>query len=210
VKVAALFVLRDSVYKLLPGVDPWCRRRDCRRWPGDCPGVFHPPCRAWSCLKAFARPFPGERRLAVWSVLMVRRTGGVLEHPRGSSLWRVMGLPRPGEGPDRWGGFSLEVDQFHWGHKARKRTWLYIVGCGPGDLPAVPFREGAPAFVIGRPGRRPGAAYSGRWCVKWERAASPPEFAQWLVEVARRCKPDPAWRWRLRPERVRDLVLHEL
>jgi hypothetical protein len=37
--VAALFVLADSVYKTLPGVDAWDEARDARRWPGGGPVV---------------------------------------------------------------------------------------------------------------------------------------------------------------------------
>jgi hypothetical protein len=126
---AALFVRSDSVYKTFPGVDAFDGRlRDARNFKGGVPVVAHPPCRAWSCLKKFAKPRPGERLLAVWAVVKVRQNGGVLEHPQGSELWKTLKLPKAGDGQDQFGGWTLEVDQFHWGHKARKRTWLYIVG----------------------------------------------------------------------------------
>lgn len=189
--VAVLFVRPGSVYKAIPG----CRTyglpmQDARNYPGGMPIVAHPPCRAWSCLKAFARPRPGERRLAVWSVLQVRRNGGILEHPKGSGLWRSMCLPKPGCDPDAWGGWTIEVDQFHFGHKARKRTWLYIVGTA--DVPSMPHRDGEPTHVIDRPGRRrkterPNTAGQKPWCTKAECEATPPAFAEWLVDLARRC-----------------------
>lgn len=184
-----LFVREDSIYKTLAGVECYDAVRDARTFPGGTPIVAHPPCRAWSCLKAFARPRPGERKLAIWSVLQIRRHGGVLEHPKGSGLWKRMQLPLPNGFPDEWGGYTIEVDQFHWGHKARKRTWLYIVGTN--DLPAFPRRSGEPTHVIDRPGKRrkkerPNSAGLKPWVTKAEREATPPAFAEWLVEVARR------------------------
>lgn len=64
----------------------------------------------------------------------------MLEHPAGSTLWPVAGLPEPGE-RDAWGGFTIIVPQFWWGHLADKATRLYICGCEPGDLPPVPFDD---------------------------------------------------------------------
>ena len=49
--VAAMFVRADSVYKTIPGVDCWDIDRDARLWPGGCPVVAHPPCRAWGRLR---------------------------------------------------------------------------------------------------------------------------------------------------------------
>ena len=60
----------------------------------------------------------------------VRRWGGVLEHPAHSYAWRAFGLPRPKRG--LWvfdgRGFTTEVAQSAYGHRARKATWLYYVG----------------------------------------------------------------------------------
>jgi hypothetical protein len=36
------------------------------------------------------------------------------------------------------GGFTLPVHQHWWGHKARKATRLYVVGCKPQDVPLIP------------------------------------------------------------------------
>lgn len=182
--VAALFVRSDSVYKAIAGVDAYDAQRDALTWPGGCPVVAHPPCRAWSRLRRFAKPRPGERDLAIWAVEQVRTYGGVLEHPSGSELFRVMQLPRPGTTVrDVYGGWVLPVSQKWWGHRAEKRTWLYIVGIDPGALPAMPLVLGEAERVCG--------LWSGRDRSRArkeigpaEREHTPVRFAHWLVDVA--------------------------
>jgi hypothetical protein len=193
--VAALFVRADSVYKTLAGVDCYDAERDARTWPGGCPVVAHPPCRTWGTLKAWARAPVDEHGLAIWAVEQVRRYGGVLEHPSTSGLWREMQLPKPNWLPDAWGGMMIEIDQFHWGHLARKRTWLYIVGVSLADLPTIPHRDGVPTHCV--------SSLAGRRMTRFQRVSlptrkpelgpnrrdkTPPDFARWLVELARRTR----------------------
>lgn len=181
-QVAVLFARADSIYKSLRDCDVWDAERDALRWNGGAPVVAHPPCRAWGRLRQFAKPRPGEKMLAILAVANVRAFGGVLEHPAESTLWEHCSLPRPGEFRDAWDGYSIEIEQFHWGHRAEKATWLYIVGCQPSQLPAFPRREGRPTHCI-----RPTKSYPRLPSVtKREREATPPELAEWLVEVARR------------------------
>lgn len=128
--VAVLFARADSNYKALPETDVWDAERDARKWPGGCPVVAHPPCRAWGRLKHMANPRPDEKNLARLAVALVREFGGVLEHPARSELWAAQKLPQPGE-RDQYGGWTLPISQYWWGHRAEKKTWLYIVGCEP-------------------------------------------------------------------------------
>lgn len=182
--VAALFCRSDSVYKSMPGVDVFDLERDALTWSGGSPVVAHPPCRAWSRLRHFARPRPGERELALWAVAQVRQFGGVLEHPSGSELFRHLGLPVPGStARDAFGGFVLPVSQKWWGHRAEKRTWLYVVGVDPCALPGFPLVLGRAECVIG--------SRAGREVSKAEREATPPAFAQWLVDLARSAQVSP-------------------
>lgn len=186
--VAALFVRSDSVYKTLAGVDAWDAERDARRWPGGTPCVAHPPCRGWGRLRHMAKATPAEKALGLLALDYVDRNGGVLEHPHDSTLW-----------PHASGrsGFLYPVDQSWWGHKARKRTTLYIVGIRPQDLPPVPidFREPTHIVAGGRPkdaeeAKRKRKAWPCRPSVTAREAeATPPAFAEWLVELARRCSP---------------------
>jgi hypothetical protein len=55
----------------------------------------------------------------------------VLEHPEASHAWRTFGLIRPLRGggwsvADDCGGWTCCVEQGHYGHPARKATWLYV------------------------------------------------------------------------------------
>lgn len=183
--VSVLFARADSVYKTLPGVDVWDAERDALTWPGGTTVVAHPPCRAWASLRHCAKPEPGEREYAPWSVAQIRRWGGVLEHPVRSLLWPEHWLPEPGA-KDAHGGWTLIVDQHWWGHRARKRTRLYICGIEPGDVPSMPIQLGDPTHTVGlwsgrdRQRCRPSIG-------KREFEATPPEFARWLVDLARRC-----------------------
>lgn len=182
-----LFARSDSNYKSLAGCDVWDAGRNALNWPGGCPIVAHPPCRAWGRLRTFAKPVPGEKDLARWAVCQVRRWGGVLEHPASSSLWRDQDLPMPAPGVfDDFGGWTLPVDQFWWGHKARKRTWLYIVGCRPVDLPVMPYRLGEASHVVASSIRKGSAGFRTELTPS-EREHTPPELCRWLVHLARRC-----------------------
>lgn len=180
--IAALFVRADSVYKTMPGVDAWDIERDARKWQGGCPVVAHPPCRAWSRLRALAKPQPDEMDLARLAVSQVRRWGGVLEHPAFSTLWADQSLPRPATHADQWGGWTLPIVQHWWGHRAKKATWLYIVGVVPMALPDIPLCLGAASHVVASSYRGPKTRLE---ITKAEREHSPPAFAEWLVAVAR-------------------------
>lgn len=181
--VAVLFARHDSNYRAIPGVDVWDAERDARNWPGGGPCVAHPPCRAWGRLRQFAKPMPGEKEMAVWAVQAVRRWGGALEHPYGSSLWGYCNLPVPGD-RDQWGGWTLPILQWWFGHKAEKATWIYIVGCDPCMVPSYPVRLGEPTHVI-RTRRRDKTGV--KWVSHAEREHTPPKMAEWMVELARRC-----------------------
>lgn len=190
--VAVLFARQDSNYKNLPVCDVWDKDRDATTWAGGAPVVAHPPCRGWGRLRGLANPAPGEKELAFFAVDSVRQFGGVLEHPAGSTLWPAAGLPLPGE-VDEYGGWTLPISQYWWGHRAEKRTWLYIVGCAFRDLPEMPLALGVAPRVCGMQGRRRDGSRLKKGDYGWrpeitkaEREHTPPALAEWLVEVARR------------------------
>ena len=171
--VAALFVTNDSIYKRLPNVDAWDKTRDARHYGGSMPVVAHPPCRAWASLRHCAKPEPGEKDLARLAIAYVDLYGGVLEHPQRSTLWREVD-------PDK----VITVDQHWFGHRAQKRTKLYIPHLEFKYLPPYPLQLGQATHTVG--------LWSGRdkaTCrpsiSKREFEASPPAFAKWLVDIAR-------------------------
>jgi len=115
--------------------------------------------------------------LALFAVRQVRKFGGVLEHPASSTLWNEAGLPRVGE-RDGYGGFSMQINQSWFGHRAEKKTWLYI--CGVWALPDIPLRLEYPSHVVQSRKR-----LSLPHITKAEREQTPMAFAQWLIGVAR-------------------------
>lgn len=184
--VAVLFARADSIYKTISGLDVFDLARDARTYKGELPVVAHPPCRAWGRLRHFAKPRPDEKMLACFAIDTVRRVGGVVEHPASSSLWETCGLPRPGAGFDDYGGWSLEVPQKWWGHLAAKNTWLYIVGVSPRSIPDIPFTLGEASHVVASSSLKKGGREIRRELPRHLREATPPAFATWLVELAKR------------------------
>lgn len=195
VNVAVLFARADSNYKRIAECDVWDLERDARKWSGCGPIIAHPPCRAWGRLRHFAKPRDDEKDLARFAVQKVRAYGGVLEHPESSQLWIDQGLPKPGQPADQYGGWTLPVEQFWWGHRAQKKTWLYIVGCAKSEIPAIPLVLGKSDCVIRLDKRRPDGSHIRKGDSDYrkalgpaEREHTPPEFAAWLVALSIRCK----------------------
>lgn len=135
--IAALYVETGGCYYGLRGVSPWDIQKDARRYKGPWPVVAHPPCQRWGRFWHGAPCKPHQYRLGddggcfKAALQAVRGYGGVLEHPKDSHAWTAFGLTRP---PKDGGwvfdgtGWTCCVEQGHYGHPARKATWLYYVG----------------------------------------------------------------------------------
>lgn len=143
--IAALYVVPDGPYTGLPGVDPWHEERDARKYEGPHPVVAHPPCQRWGRYWSGGPSVAVRRKLGddggcfKAALASVRRWGGVLEHPEASHAFKKFQLPIPAwrggwTDPDEYGGRSCCVSQGHYGHPARKMTWLYAVGTSYPDL----------------------------------------------------------------------------
>lgn len=143
--IAALYVTKGGCYFGLNGVDPWDKERDARLYDGPYPVVAHPPCARWSNLAHIHKhrwPIGADGGCFYAALDAVKTYGGVLEHPAGTLAWDAFGLPKP-QSTGGWTysfldeGASCCVDQGRYGHRARKRTWLYAVGV---DLPQLDWR----------------------------------------------------------------------
>lgn len=108
----------------------------------------------------------------------VRQFGGVLEHPVYSHAWSVYDLPRP-RPFGGWTanltdpGFTAEVDQAWYGHRANKRTWLYAVGV---ELPELHWGSALPTGITVRNDGGGG---------RDQRSRTPNAFRDVLLDMAR-------------------------
>lgn len=206
--IAALFVETGGCYFGMPDVDPWDEARDARLYAGPHPVVAHPPCERWGRYWHGSPRKPHQFALGdddgcfAAALAAVRRWGGVIEHPAYSHAWAKHGLRWPRRG--RWreadllGGWSCHVEQAHYGHPARKATWLYAFGCDA--LPALVWDD-APQrlspIALERHGyekaRRTGVmAYFGGKDKTKLRAATPEPFRDLLLSIARTARPSTA------------------
>jgi len=173
----------------MPGVDCWDEKRDARAYDGPHPVVAHPPCQLWVNFAALNyKRYGGEHNRPgndggcfAHALRAIRRVGGVLEHPADSNAWNAHYLLKPLHA-STWnaagrGEWVCEVWQSAYGHKARKRTWLYF--CGDEQPPAADWR------------REPGTHQCGWFdrikptLSKAEASRTPPAFAEYLVSLAR-------------------------
>ena len=202
--IAALYVETGGTYFGLPNVDPWDLARDARTYAGPHPVVAHPPCQRWGRYWSGGPSARVRRELGddggcfAAALASVRAWGGVLEHPEGSHAWRVFHLntpPRSGGWvvADWCGGWTCCVEQGAYGHRARKATWLYAAhvdlpslrwGRAPGDF--IRMDDGFPSTEARRRAIRTGMCQRmGKRMGKRERNATPPEFRDLLLAIAR-------------------------
>lgn len=201
--VAALFVDGRGEYPKA-FAHWWDEERDARTYNLDLPVIAHPPCQRWCRLAGLVEARWGHKRredggLFAFALETVRRVGGVLEHPAYSDAWAAYGLPRPPTGgawvpgaqPYEW---TCYVEQWRYGHKAKKATWLYYVGLT--EPPALRF--GSTLDTKNLLSLHCGAH---SWCgnkkteaqlssarprlKKSERQGTPPEFRAELLRLAR-------------------------
>ncbi len=206
--VAALFVATGGCYFGLPGVDPWDEKRDARLYAGPHPVVAHPPCSRWCRLAGLVEARWGYKKgddggTFASALASVRRWGGVLEHPAYAASFAAHGLTAPAGAWQRTmdGGWVCHVEQWHYGHRAKKATWLYYFGeSAPPSLCWGRMPDTATtAYVTDGGGdirRRNRAVVS--WCGNTTKAgddrkrlgakeasASPPAFRDVLLSIAR-------------------------
>lgn len=191
--VAALFVETGGIYFGRPDVDPWDEQRDARTYSGPHPVLAHPPCSRWCMPLARVNETRyghtvGEDGGCFKAALgAVRRYGGVLEHPAHSWAFPAFGLAKPVRA---WTGAATlltsdpgwvcEISQSAYGHRARKRTWLYY--CGSGALPTMDWSEHEPTALVSQ---LTGTTSDLPRLSKREAKATPPAFAELMIDLAR-------------------------
>lgn len=208
--VAALFVATNGVYFGLPGVDPWDEKRDARLYAGPHPVVAHPPCERWGRYWGggpMLHGTPKQKKLGddggcFGSALSAVRTwGGVLEHPEASHAWKRFGIPAPPKSGGWLGvppyAFTCCVEQGHYGHRARKATWLYVYGVPFAVLPELRWGPSTPrarldpgyhskeerARAVASGAHKPNRG--GRRLTARENLATPVQFRDLLLLLAR-------------------------
>lgn len=200
--IAALFVDSRGIYSDVPGVDVWDESQDARRYSGPHPVIAHPPCSRWCQLarvneRRYGHRVGDDAGCFASALDSVKRWGGVLEHPAFSLAWSAHGLPRPstcgGWTPTPCGGWTSHVEQGHYGHPARKKTWLYVHGCVPPDLHWGPGPEPTAWISTDRP-RAELKALGILQISKRAAQATPHAFRDVLLDIARMCTSKPTER----------------
>ena len=168
--ITVLFAHRDGVYS--QRTDARVCGTDAREYKGPDKVIAHPPCARWGNYAekngALLGDDDGCFAHALWCV---RTFGGVIEHPERSYAFDWFGIARPFNGV--WAmadvGYVTSVDQGNYGHRARKRTWLYAVNT---HLPNLDWSEAR--------GSKPVTDMSLK-----EREATPRLFAELLINIVR-------------------------
>jgi len=209
-RIAALFVETQGVYVHLPGVDVWGIELDARTYSGPYPVVAHPPCERWGRYWGggpMLHGTPKQKKLGddggcfTSALRSVIKWGGVLEHPEASHAFKAHGLCAP----PKSGGWTYAyptarkraawvccVEQGHYGHPARKATWLFVCGVRREDLPELtwgPAKKGQrlePGFHSRE--ERAAAPTTKKLIVrltKRQMVDTPPAFRDVLIGIAR-------------------------
>jgi hypothetical protein len=170
-------------------------RRDARMYAGPHPVVAHPPCGPWGRLKHLCTSAEYDKPLGPLAIDQVRRCGEVVEQPYGSTLFEACDVD-----------FShvYDVEQCQWGHPARKRTLLYVIGLTPDVVaaaiaPWVRVRREPTHWISGlrssthespkRYAANGCAVPPGiKVCSGQQRRRTPWDFAVWLLDLARHAR----------------------
>ena len=145
--IPVLFTDDKSNYDLFNCFSTYNRHRNAFTFSERTPLIAHPPCRLFSRLRQFSTADRKEKQCAYFALAQVRMFGGILEHPRSSTLWKNGNFNLSGE-IDIYGGFLRSVNLSWFGFPAEKKTMLYFVGISPSDLPAFPLSLDAPLSTI--------------------------------------------------------------
>lgn len=192
--ISVLFCDPKGVYSE-SDVDMWCIDRNAMNFKGENPVICHPPCQLWGRFAIINyKRWGGEHNKPKndggkfkFALDVVRKNGGVLEHPAFSYAWDEYGLKKPRSIGWVYCGdneYVCEVWQSAYGHLANKRTWLFYKGEKPFELrwdrPKGTHQIG---FYDQRGKDKNKPTLSGR-----KASATPVEFRDELIKLARSTK----------------------
>jgi hypothetical protein len=146
------------------------------------PVLAHPPCGPWGHLSwACTQQDPA---LGHHAIHMVRKYGGIVEHPVGSKLFEACGIPtgdwdNPEREFDAYGGYTIRAKQFDFGHWGQKDTIFYIVGIE--EFPHLLERNNDIEEKVQN-------------LSKLRRRLTPRVMARWLADAASTAMSGDAWR----------------
>ena len=146
-KIPVLFTAHNSLYNDFDIFDCYDEKRNAFTYTDRVPLIAHPPCRLFSRLRKLSSADPIEKKCAYFALARIRQFGGILEHPRSSTLWLNGNFKLDGS-VDDYGGFLRSVNLSWFGFPAQKKTMLYFVGIRPGSLPSFPMSLNAITHVI--------------------------------------------------------------
>jgi hypothetical protein len=176
-KIPVLFTNEKSNYNNYSIFDTYSKKRNAFTYYSRSPLIAHPPCRLFSRLRGFSTANKSEKKLAFFALSRVRQFGGILEHPRSSTLWKNGNFNLSGN-IDEYGGFLRSVNLSWFGYPCEKKTMLYFVGIKPGDLPPFPLNLLPPSSIIStsRSSTLPEIP-------KKDRSSTPAHMIEYFIEV---------------------------
>lgn len=199
-KINALFVETNGIYFNHPSIEPWDIERNAFNCKNGAPAICHPPCKRWGRYWSGGPSVKVKRLLGddggafAFSLWYVRTFGGVIEHPEASHAFNFYGINKPPKTggwvkADNFGGYVCCVEQGHYGHKARKATWLYLNKFKPRPLvwgkatgkmrmDMGPHSKDQARRIRQAEGYRPAKRLS-----SYERLATPLEFRNELIRL---------------------------
>ena len=175
--IPVLFTQDNSNYDKIKLFDCYDIKRNALSFVGRIPLIAHPPCRKFSKLRGLSTAPLSEKKLAFFALAKIRQFGGILEHPRSSTLWLNGNFNLDGS-VDTYGGFLRSVDLSWFGYPARKKTMLYFCGITPGQLPAFPISLDAISHVISSTSKSNKKEIS-----KKMRSTTPLQMIEFFIEV---------------------------
>ena len=176
-KIPVLFTQFNSNYNDNQIFDTYDLHRDAFTYYDRIPLIAHPPCRLFSRLRKFSSAPVSEKKCAFFALSKVRQFGGILEHPRSSTLWKTGNFDITGN-VDNYGGFLRSVNLSWFGYPCEKKTMLYFVGISPAQLPAFPLSFDCITHTIGSTSLQSLPEIS-----KTSRSTTPVEMINYFIQV---------------------------